>query len=355
MPQFVLCGTSRPKSRQTAILLILEAGNGQALDESILTIVLFAATAAICGAVVGYLFAALAGRRQLKELASRSQRLINELTQQRDRAAERYTKARETLQVLKTEFARGRSEVEAANAKAALLARNVQLLRAERESTKAKVSTLQNSLTSVQKRTNALQSEFEKAGAFYKRELRKSFEKRKDLENDIVEARADQVAFAKRIEESSLEHGSQEEMVIAAQLRLGQIDVLERNIAKLEAENGVLVDAKKKIQQDFDDLQQELEEMEQLKINNQQLVRCVESLEKRRAHHEEEAEQYRDQADQSEQLSETLRLKLNDLENSFAAMEEQQQEAINHVRSAAASAAPASNQAGGGKVIKLVN
>ena len=54
---------------------------------------------------------------------------------------------------------------------------------------------------------------------------------------------------------------------------------------------------------------------------SQQLVRCVESLERRRASSAEQAEQYRDQVDQSEQMSETLRMKLNDLEKSFAAMD----------------------------------
>ena len=92
-----------------------------------------------------------------------------------------------------------------------------------------------------------------------------------------------------------------------------------------------------------------------VQINNQQLVRCVESLERRRADSAEQAEQYRDQVDQSEQMSETLRMKLNDLEKSFAAMEEQQQEAIEHVRSAVATAAPASNQPDDNKVVRLAN
>lgn len=68
----------------------------------------------------------------------------------------------------------------------------------------------------------------------------KSLEKRKVLQEDVKAARAEQEAFAKLVESSVLKHGSVENMVVAAQLRLGQLEVLERNVNKLEAENAQL-------------------------------------------------------------------------------------------------------------------
>ncbi|MGB5721866.1 MAG: hypothetical protein WBM34_14325, partial [Woeseiaceae bacterium] len=63
--------------------------------------------------------------------------------------------------------------------------------------------------------------------------------------------------------------------------------------------------------------------------------RCVEALEGSRKEQETEAERYREQADQSEKLSDTLRLKLDDLEKNFEDIEKQQGRALKDARKAA--------------------
>jgi len=209
------------------------------------------------------------------------------------------------------------------------------MLRTERETTKSKLGTMQNALKSLRQQTAALQSEFEKAQEFYKRELLKSLEKRKLLEKEVDEARSEQESFAKLVESSTLEHGSTENMIVAAQLRLGQLQVLERNVNKLEAENAHLNRDLVRIKQEFAARERDLAELEELRINNQQLVRCVEALEGSRKEYETDAERYRHQADESEKLSDTLRLKLDDLEKNFADIEEQQGQALKKVRKAA--------------------
>jgi hypothetical protein len=209
------------------------------------------------------------------------------------------------------------------------------MLRSERENTKIKLSALQNALGSLRKQTAALQSEFEKTQEFYKRELVKSLEKRKLLEKEIEEARSEQESFANLVESSTLEHGSTENMIVAAQLRLGQLKVLERNVSKLEAENAQLRRDALSVQQDLEPRERDLKELEELRIHNKQLVLCVEALEGSRKAHETEAERYRQQADESEKLSDTLRLKLDDLEKNFADIEKQQDQALESVREAA--------------------
>ena len=104
---------------------------------------------------------------------------------------------------------------------------------------------------------------------------------------------------------------------------------------KLEAENAQLNRDIVRIRQEFEARERDLAELEELRIHNKQLVRCVEALEGSRQEHETDAERYRQQADQSEKLSDTLRLKLDDLEKNFADIEEQQGQALKSARKAA--------------------
>lgn len=266
---------------------------------------------------------------------------LDQVMVQRDQLEEHLARSQAGIRQLQTEIkelhatnARRSSELAAVVKKSKLLADNVRTLRTERENTKIKLSTIQEALSSLRRKSAVLQLEFDKTHQFYKRELTKSFEKRKVLEQDIKDARAEQDAFAKRVESASLEHGSEEDMVIAAQLRLGQIDVLERNVNKLEAENAQLRRDALEARRKFEARDRDLKELEELKLHNRQLVQCVEALESSRQAQEAEAEKFREQADQSEKESDTLRLKLDDLQKNFADIEDQQQSAIDDVRSA---------------------
>lgn len=287
------------------------------------------------GILVGWFIQAVRGKRRISELTSAAELKFDAVVAQRNEFASAYSESRIQVEELEAASASQRTEFDALRAKSKQLAKNVTLLRKEREHTKTKLGSLQNALVSLKKRTTDLQTEFHKTRDFYKRELLKSMQKRKQLEEDIVKARAEQDAFAKAVEASTMEHGSEENMVIAAQLRLGQLEVLERNVNKLEAENEELRDQARQSKQAYDAREQELAELEELRVNNRQLVQAVETLEDSRRKYEADAERFRQQADQSEKLSDTLRMKLDDLEKNFADMEEQQDEAIADVRKAA--------------------
>ena len=111
--------------------------------------------------------------------------------------------------------------------------------------------------------------------------------------------------------------------------------MLERNVNKLETENAQLRQDAKQLKREFNAREQALAELEELRLHNKQLVQCVEALEDSRKEHEADADRYRQQADESEKLSDTLRLKLDDLEKNFADIEKQQHDAIEDVRKAA--------------------
>ena len=78
-------------------------------------------------------------------------------------------------------------------------------------------------------------------------------------------------------------------MIVAAQLRLGQLDVLERNVNKLETENEQLRQDAIKIKQEFEARERDLRELEELRLHNKQLVQCVEALEGSRQEYEADA------------------------------------------------------------------
>lgn len=275
------------------------------------------------------------GKRRISELAGEAQKKLDDLSGQRDEFANEYFRAQSRIEELEASNDAASAKFESVLEKSKLLARNVRILKSERENTKVKITTIQSAFVSLKRQTTALQKEFEKTHEFYRRELRKSLKKRKDLEAEVKTARAEQEAFTKQLESSVLEHGSTENMVVAAQLRLGQIEVLERNIGKLESENTRLQQEAKRLKLELESQERDLAKLDELRMHNKQLVRCVEALEDSRRDHEVEAERYRQQAGESEKLSDTLRLKLDDLERNFADMEKQQDQAIKDARKAA--------------------
>jgi len=305
------------------------------MDSSVIPIALYVLGGGIVGAVCAWLVQAIISKRRLEQVASSARKNLNNVIVQRDLFAKKYSKSRARIESLQASISERRTEIKSAVKKSRLLARNVLTLRKERENTKVKLGAMQDALGALRQQTIALQTEFEKTQGFFKRELVKSFEKRKLLEKEAQEARSEQESFAKLVESSTLEHGSTENMVVAAQLRLGQLQVLERNVSKLETENEQLNHDIIQLRQKLDKQERSLAELDELKIHNKQLVQCVEALEGSRKEHETDAEKFRQQADQSEKLSDTLRLKLDDLEKNFADIEQQQDRALKDARKAA--------------------
>ena len=302
------------------------------MDISIFQLVLYAVGCCFGGILVGWSFQAVVSRRRIDEMTSDAQAKLHDVTSQRDEIAHRYSRSQSKLEKLQASNAKRKSQLKSLLKKSKVLAGNVVTLRTEREKTKIKVSTIQNALASLRQQTTDLQSEFDKTREFYKRELLKSLNRRKELEEEIKEARTEQESFTKLVESSVLEHGSPENMIMAAQLRLGQLEVLERNVNKLETENAQLREDAVQLKQQYEARERDLRELEELKLHNRQLVQCVEALEGSRQAFEADADRYREQADQSEKESDTLRLKLEDLEKNFADIEKQQNSVLEDAR-----------------------
>ena len=304
-----------------------------------LQIALYLLATGVFGVVVGWRIRGAQRKRRIDDLADKSLAKLDEVMRQRDKFSADISKLHSTLdaqqtltQKLETEVAESRSELESAQEKAKLMANNVLTLREERENTKIQVTTIQNALISVKQQTLALQTEFIKVGKFYKNELRKSFEKRKALEAQVENVRSERDSFSNLLQSSRSEHDSINEMLDSAQVQLIQLGVLERNIDKLETENSQLSDDAIQMRQQIETLKRENKELSELKIHNKELTRALESIDGSRRKSEDDAERYRTYADESEKKSETLRLKLDEVQKNFAEIEVQQQKALEDVR-----------------------
>ena len=189
------------------------------------------------------------GKRSSSETAACLQQL-EEVTAERDALATSEHEMRSSVDAVQSESSDAQAELDEvrqalqtcqtklaqANRQKVILAKNFLVLRAERESTKSKVSSLQRMLVTVHQRTQSMQAEYQRVNTVYKQALGKASDRSKELEKQLSSARIEMLTLRKRVEASSAGHDSTEGMVESARLRLGQIEVLERTVQKLENE-----------------------------------------------------------------------------------------------------------------------
>ena len=301
--------------------------------------VLYLLASLAVGAALGWFLRGTQGKSQVRKVSDEWQRRVDDLIRHRDRLISESANLRSTIESLQGEVhrqevavARGRTELESANERAKQLSRDLFTLRGEREEFKNKMSAFQNALASFKRQGAELQSEFLKSREFYKGELAKSFEKRKELEAKLEGAKHEHESFANLLASSRSEHESVNKMLASAQNRLRHLDSLEENVIRLEAENAQMNHDATLAQQEIDALRRDLAELEELKVHNKELTQVLKSMENSRKQYEEDAKRYRDYADQSEQKSETLRMRLDEVEKNFADMEKQQRAALRDAR-----------------------
>ncbi|MDJ0700847.1 MAG: hypothetical protein QNJ07_13415, partial [Woeseiaceae bacterium] len=202
-----LCVSSYASRADAAILkrqaLSPLPASGMGMDGSVIQITLIAVGGAVAGGIFAWSIRSVLARRRFRELATAAQAKLDEIAAQGNKYANAYSRSRAKIRDLKAADARRSARLNSALKKAKLLARNVRKLQTERENTKAKLSNIQGAMLSLKEQTRVLQTEFEKSRDFYKRELLKSLQKRKDLEAELVDARAEQEAFSRAVESSS--------------------------------------------------------------------------------------------------------------------------------------------------------
>ena len=294
---------------------------------------------AVFAVVIGWLLRGPQSKRRLDELGDEWQIKLDNVVRQRDRLSVEIDGLRSSIEsqhaiVRQHENAAHKKDIElhSAHENANSLEKSVFTLRAEREDFKNKVSTIQNALNSVKQQTAELQAEFIKSGEFYKGELAKSFEKRKILEAKVSNAMLEHESFSNLLQASRSEHESVNKMLESARTRLNGLDSMEQSVIELEAENAQLKHDATRTQQEIEALKRDVAEMDELKVQNKELAHCLKSMENSRKQHETDAKRYREHAGESEQQSETLRIRLDEVEKNFAEIEKQQRIALKEVR-----------------------
>ena len=317
------------------------------MDSSILENLPILFGAVVVGGLIGWLLRGFDTKRRLDQLYDKLQTKLDDVSRQRDRLSAETNTLRSSLEAQQASnykheqaVARTRTELESANEKAKLLSKDVFTLRDEREDFKTKMSTFQNALVSVKQQTAELQSEFIKSREFYKGELTKAFEKRKALEAKVEDAKLEHESFSNLLQSSRSEHESVNRMLASAKTRLKQLDALEENVIKLEAENAQLNHDARLSKQKIETLQRDGAEMDEFKVQNKELAQCLKAAEESRNQHETDAKRYRKHAGQSEKKSETLRIRLDEVEQNFLDIENQQRQALKDARKATVAAKP---------------
>lgn len=305
------------------------------MTDPILQMAPFLGGALVAGVLLGWLIRSASGNRRLNQLCDEWQIKYDEAARQRDRFNSENIKIRaniETLQglVAKHEHAAARSktDLQSAAEKIKALTKDTFTLKTERESLESKLSTSQSALSMANGQLKDLQDEFVKAGNVYKGELEKALEKRTALNDQLDDAKAEHESLSNLLDAARSEHDSVNKMLAAAQTRLDNLDAMEQRVIELEAEIAELRHQGAGKQQKIDALLRDVAELDELKIQNKELAHCLKSMENSRKQYENDAQRYREKAEQTSKQSETLRMKLDDVESSFAEMARQQDEAL---------------------------
>ncbi|MBT8102923.1 MAG: hypothetical protein KJO95_08125 [Gammaproteobacteria bacterium] len=319
----------------------IRGGHNQEMDASIYPLALYLIAAAFLGVGVGWLVRREDSRRRLARKDKDWQEKLDAKDSHIDRLAVEVASLLSSIedqQAVARQYdlavAKGRTDLESAHAKEKLMSKDLFNLRAEREDFKRKVVTFQKALDSVRQQSADIQKEFIKSREVYKRELAKTFEKRKVLEMKVENARLERESFSNLMQATRSEHESVNKMLDSARKRLENLDELERNVIALEADNAQLSHDAIRIRQENDALRRDVSDLTELRIQNQELTHCLKSMENSRKQFEEDANRYRDTAGQYEQHSDTLRLRLDEVEKNLSDIEMQQNQALQEARQA---------------------
>ena len=304
---------------------------------------LYLLAALAAGVAVGWLIKSTLNSSRISTLNDDWQAQLDDVVRQRDRRTAETDTLRTSIEaqeavIHQRELATSKAQTELNSAleKEKLLTKNIFTLRAEREDFKTKMSTFQNRMASLQSQSAELQSEFIKSRDFYVGELTKAFEKRKAIEYKLENSDKEHESFRNLLHASRSEQDSVSKMLAAAKARLDNLDALEQSVIELEAENAQLKHDSAITRQENDALKRDVAEQEELKIQNKELAQVLKSMENSRKQYENDANRYREHAGKHEKQSETLRVRLDEVEQNFLEIEKQQSKALKDARKSTA-------------------
>jgi predicted flap endonuclease-1-like 5' DNA nuclease len=295
------------------------------------------AGAILAGGLIGWLLGSFGGNRRLGKSESDWKARYEKALQQieklktQTRALETSVETERTAALkFKQAAVLAKTELDSLREKANTLAKNVFTLGAERDQLNTRLESNTKLVHAARLQIRGLQTEFQKSKDFYTNQLKSAVEQRQLLEGKIDDARQEQESLNNLLEASRSEQESVGRLLASAQARLEGLDKLENKVVALEADNAELRHQATFATREAEALQHDVAELQELKKQNKELAHCLQSMENSRKQYEADAKRYRNQYEQAEKQSDTLRMKLGSIEESFIAM----RKTDDHVRTA---------------------
>ena len=288
----------------------------------------------LAGSLLSWLIRGKQANRELDRLADEWQSRLDDETRQMDRltaegnslrAALESTQA--SLQQNKHAAAKAQTELESMRERLNALSKDLFNAGVERDALNNKLVGSAKILQSAKQRIAEITNEFGKSREFYKGQLMSAFEQRQSLERKVEDARSEHESLSNQLTSARAEHRSVSNALATAQVRLENLDALEQQLISLEADNAQLRHDIEMSNKQAESLQRDAREADAIKEQNRELAHCLESMESSRRQYEDDARRYREQHSESEQESETLRIKLGDIQKRLTEMQEAHEDA----------------------------
>jgi predicted flap endonuclease-1-like 5' DNA nuclease len=289
---------------------------------------LYLLAAAIGGVMVGWLIRSLLSSRSLDQMGVDWQQRFDQAVRQKDHLAAENESLKTSIaaqQAVVSKHARAaantRTQLESLREKENSLSKSLFVLREERNEFENKLARVLALVNTQKQQIADQQAEFSKVSDFYKDQLEGSVEQRSALDTKIDAAKSENESLRNLLMSAKAEHESVSNLLASAQTRLENLDAMEQRVITLEAENAELRQDATAAKRVAEALQRDVDEMDALKVQNRELAHCLQSMETSRKQYEEDALRYRNQYEQSEKQSETMRFKLGDIEKNWAEMQ----------------------------------
>ena len=216
--------------------------------------------------------------------------------------------------------AAAQTEIESHREKGKMLSKNLFMIGAQRDELKKQLTRHQNIVNFAKQKIAVLQTGANQGQDIYKTQLANAIEERKVLERKLDDAKSEQQSLSNLLASSRSEYSSVSELLTSAQTKLKNLEALEKKILSLEAEKVQLAHKATLSNKESESLRREVDQLDEVKEQNSQLVRCLESMDNSRKQHEDDARRYRSQFKKSEEESDTLRFRIGDIQKNFARM-----------------------------------
>lgn len=294
--------------------------------------ILFLVSAFLVGAGIGFFVHSLSGGRRLRDLEhdwhsryDKALRQIEKLKTQNTALESTVETNRASAQKFQHAAMQSQTELESLREKASALSKNIFTLGAERDQLNDKLNGSVKQLHATKQVIRELQTEFQKSKDFYTAQLISAVEQRQLLEQKIDGAKHEEKSLNNLLVSARVEHESVNNLLSSAQARLDSLDALEDKVVSLEADNAELKHKATLATREAESLQREASELDEIKVQNKELTQCLRSMEDSRKQYESDAQRYKVQYETAEKKSDTLRMKLGDIEQNFVEMQQAQE------------------------------